>query len=502
MKHLLLHPIIVIGAGAAGFSAALELAERGYTVHLIEKNTLGSGSSGRNPGRMGHGFHYVDIETAKMYLRASIQVQRKYPGFLVGQDLPFNHPLRRGRYFITTNSDHSETDILHTYRQIRDEYIRLINEDSDNEVFGPPENFFRVLEPHEYASYVNSSIVAVGVETAEHLFHWKSFADSIKQKILSHPRITLHEHTEVIEITRGTRNQPRFILRTKKAGEKELREIFQTDYLVNSTWQNIESLNHQIGLNMDPQSRTNRLKTLLVVDLPESLWDSNSMFFCMGPHCMMSNMGDGRAMMTYARVTNMEASNGLNMSKKAGRLLDDGASELEKQTIAQQILHGISHYIPEMSKAIIRDVKFGVVQTKGNSTLADLDDPQNSIHKRSYYGVREEQIGLISNPCIKLFYFVTNAELIADLIADQIRATDIIDQAMHAIECWANRNGFLLTPEIRTTILNNFERANSAHLLTNTVEALINPITDAMALRYNLLCSPPKYSLQHTKISP
>ncbi len=37
---------------------------------------------------------------------------------------------------------------------------------------------------------------------------------------------------------------------------------------------------------MIPGARTNRLKCLLIVELPESLINANSMFFCMGQHCM------------------------------------------------------------------------------------------------------------------------------------------------------------------------------------------------------------------------
>jgi hypothetical protein len=62
---------VVIGGGVAGCAAALELADRGYRVTLLEKNTIGSGASSTNPGRMGHGFHYVDVKTAVMYLHNS-----------------------------------------------------------------------------------------------------------------------------------------------------------------------------------------------------------------------------------------------------------------------------------------------------------------------------------------------------------------------------------------------------------------------------------------------
>ncbi|MDE2565593.1 MAG: FAD-binding oxidoreductase, partial [Burkholderiales bacterium] len=47
--------VAVVGGGLAGLSAALELAERGRDVRLLEAGTLGSGASGRNGGQALHG---------------------------------------------------------------------------------------------------------------------------------------------------------------------------------------------------------------------------------------------------------------------------------------------------------------------------------------------------------------------------------------------------------------------------------------------------------------
>jgi glycine/D-amino acid oxidase-like deaminating enzyme len=44
--------ICVVGAGFTGVSTALDLAERGYSVALIEANRVGWGASGRNGGHM------------------------------------------------------------------------------------------------------------------------------------------------------------------------------------------------------------------------------------------------------------------------------------------------------------------------------------------------------------------------------------------------------------------------------------------------------------------
>jgi glycine/D-amino acid oxidase-like deaminating enzyme len=47
--------VCVVGAGFSGTSTALTLAERGYSVALVEANRVGWGASGRNGGQLIHG---------------------------------------------------------------------------------------------------------------------------------------------------------------------------------------------------------------------------------------------------------------------------------------------------------------------------------------------------------------------------------------------------------------------------------------------------------------
>jgi len=44
--------VVVIGAGYTGISAALELAQRGYEVVVLEAHRVGWGASGRNGGQV------------------------------------------------------------------------------------------------------------------------------------------------------------------------------------------------------------------------------------------------------------------------------------------------------------------------------------------------------------------------------------------------------------------------------------------------------------------
>lgn len=473
--------IIIIGAGAAGISTALNLADKGYSVQLIEKHTLGSGASGRNPGRMGHGFHYIDKETAKAYLHGSIRVQRSYPSYLIGQELPFDSPLRHGRYFITKDSKLLKEKILETYNDIQAEYKRLIDEDPANEVFGPADKFYRILDPCEYQDVVNMDIVDIGVETAEHLFMWDCFQADIKEKIEKHPNIVLREYIEVTDISRNSLGKRRFTIKCQTSAGEPM--FFETDYIINSTWQDIERLNDTIGLKMIPEQRTNRLKTLLVVNLPESLMNANSMFFCMGQHCMMSNMGNGKAMMTFARVTNLETSSGLRLSKKAERLLNGGVTQEEKDSIANEMLHGISQYIPLMADATIVDLKFGIVQTKGKLSLSELSDPSHDFNRRDDHFVRTEQIGVVSNPCMKLFYFVDNGEIASNLIEEHIVATEIIRQCMQLIKEKAAYNQIEFDEKIERAVLENMERYGSVTLKAEDAEKIADTLLKTILVK-------------------
>ena len=51
--------VCVVGGGYTGLSTALHLAEKGYSVVLLEAQRLGFGASGRNGGQVGHG-HNMD----------------------------------------------------------------------------------------------------------------------------------------------------------------------------------------------------------------------------------------------------------------------------------------------------------------------------------------------------------------------------------------------------------------------------------------------------------
>jgi gamma-glutamylputrescine oxidase len=66
--------VCVVGAGYTGLSAALFLAERGYSVMVLEAHRSGFGASGRNGGQVGSGFNkgqrWIEAKVGKDAARA------------------------------------------------------------------------------------------------------------------------------------------------------------------------------------------------------------------------------------------------------------------------------------------------------------------------------------------------------------------------------------------------------------------------------------------------
>lgn len=60
--------VCVVGGGYAGLAAALELAERGYSVALLEARKIGWGASGRNGGQVLVGYGFTGQEAIEVQL--------------------------------------------------------------------------------------------------------------------------------------------------------------------------------------------------------------------------------------------------------------------------------------------------------------------------------------------------------------------------------------------------------------------------------------------------
>jgi SOS response regulatory protein OraA/RecX len=443
--------VVILGAGIAGCLSAVKLADSGMRVLLLEKKEdILLGASSITPGRMGLGFHYQHVATAIAYLQSTIEFVKEFPNFAIGRQDPGGY-LQRGRYFIVKDTMFTVDDILNTYKEIQKEYKRLVEEDKSNMVFGDPENFYRILDPKEYKDDVNMDIVAVGVETAECLLDWQAFRSALVEKLKSYRNIVILPHSKACTFDYDSADD-KYVVGVKEVAKGNVTTTpsyfkIKSEFIVNATWEHVEEVTYKARLNsgLPEDGRTNRLKVLAEVVLPESLKNKNSMFFCMGPHCMFSNMGDGLGLMSYAPNTNVATATGVYIPPKIERFLKERRTDseeeelrekLKKKQFGEKIIDGVAKYIPAMKNCTLEGLRFGIVKTQGG---VDIFDPTSPFHIRNYSGVEGLTLGWVNNSAMKLLYGLNNANLVLNIINEHKAIKDnlprIVEQFVAEKQC-------------------------------------------------------------------
>ena len=413
--------IVIIGGGIAGCTTAIALRENGHEVTILEKDAdLLRGTSARTPGRMGLGYHYFDSSTARFYMENTIGFMKKYSDCFLGDEE--SSYLQNGRYFITKDSLVPLQELMATYDEISLQFESICREDSSNDIFGTG-HLHRTMRTHEFQDDVAVDKVELAIETKELLLDWQKFDTRLRMELEASGVITKNNF-EISSVKMASNGS--FCL-SNSAGETE-----EADYVINCTWQNIDKLNDTLGIG-DARSRnedkirstTSRLKLLAEVELPESLSKKHSMFFCVGPHAMFSNMGKGVGRITYAPVTNFGTTTENDMPEQFERWLSEGLTEEEEADYGSRIIEGVAEYIPAMRDARLLRVIPGIVKSKGSVDITDKDSP---FHKRGYSGVEEQQIGWVDNAAMKLFYSLGNAQRVLEIISRQEIAIHEIGQ--------------------------------------------------------------------------
>ncbi len=145
--------VAVIGSGIAGSMAAYELVKEGYEVTVIEERPeLFSGTS-LHATQFHLGAEYSgSFQTALECLASAVAMKKAMPESLTDQ---------RVQFLVAEDSQIPMDDFVHFFTDLAGRYGDLSEGDQQ---FGPPESFFRILEPEEYSFAKNIAGGIVGQE--------------------------------------------------------------------------------------------------------------------------------------------------------------------------------------------------------------------------------------------------------------------------------------------------------------------------------------------------
>lgn len=434
--------ITIAGAGVAGIFSALEIMREypNAQIKIIEKKQkILSGTSANTPGRMGLGYHYKDFETAVNYMKNTIIFMKKYRDCFIEDEGKPN--LVNGRYFVLKDSIIDPQDLISTYDKLSLEFEKLWMADPEiQKLFPHTCHLHRTIPPSEYSQYVDPKIVHLAIETREKLLDWDKFEKKVLSELdefIRSGNVEILTSAEVVGVSYNEDSSFQIELEEKTTDGK-IRNFQKADFFINSTWHNIESLNKKFNItNLEPW--ISRMKLLAEVKIPESLSNAHSMFFCLGPFAMFSNMGLKKdkgysyGRLTFAKITNHSHYPSTEMPDFYHRFLDGELNDKDLEYLdekGRQIIKGVAEYIPQMADAELIKVFSGIIKSVGD---VDIFNPNSKFHERREFGTSEELLGFYVNASIKLFYCVHNAKKISEMLKKSIVSIIIIDHLLKKI---------------------------------------------------------------------
>lgn len=488
-------PILIIGGGIAGLTVALKLAKLGIPCTICDQqDDFLSQTSGATPARVGHGYHYRDLETAILYLQSSITFIKEYCNteqkrkdhiVSLGNE---DKDLDRGLYFISKDSQVPKEDLLKIYEGIKTEYKRLVDLNPSNKVFGEVDEFFQELDLEDFKDKADIDKMVAVIRTQERLLNWSSFSNDLKSQVKDYKEkglISVMTNEEVIAAEynpdhnyEDTHNAPdnnyskdthNFTVRMKNKSTGSSKEYTAT-HIINCSWANIEGLDNILFPEAAIEDRTNRLKLIASVELPDGQEMLPCMFTAMGAFSMFSNEGDNKGKITYAPVTNVldyviqefkkvdehtfdmelreifhewrssgdlvvedihnpeswrSIERDLEMPNLYKRWLSEGLNEKENAYFGKKILEGATKLYPALKGAKVKKVSGGIVKSLGE---VNIHDKSSNVHNRSDHGLLPRQVGFSDFAGMKLFYGESQSRRVIENLINDIRLNTIIDE--------------------------------------------------------------------------
>ncbi|WP_299205533.1 FAD-binding oxidoreductase [uncultured Amphritea sp.] len=176
--------ICIIGAGYTGLSAALHLAEKGYSVTLLESETIGWGASGRNGGQVCPGHNMGHAELIKKVGREAADSlwDMSLDSVQLVKDLIAEHQiscdLKQGVMHVSAKPGHvaeMRDSVAYKHKVLGYDKIRFVPDDEVQAMLGTERYFGGEywedavhLHPLNYALGLASAAVKAGVTIHEH----------------------------------------------------------------------------------------------------------------------------------------------------------------------------------------------------------------------------------------------------------------------------------------------------------------------------------------------
>lgn len=367
----------VLGAGLQGVAVALELASRGVTVDLYDREAQAlTQAAARNEGKIHLGFVYANdatLETTRLLVRGALTFDGLLQRWL-DTATPFEVSTRH-HYAVHRESQRSPAEIAAHFTRVRD-IVRATAEAGGGSYLGqdPRSVGFSSVEPD--GSFDDRRIAAV-FSTDERSVDVRALAGRLRARVAAETRIRFHPSTTV---TGAARDGDAVAIDLRDPGGARR---CRYRHVVNCLWDGRIAIDQAMGL--PPRySPIYRLKHGLFIDLREPRPDLLSTTFVVGQYGDIVNFGGRRVYLSWYPVARTAVSTDLVPPDWPRDIADADARRMLAATVDAFV--GLVPRMCDLSGCIERcEVTPAVIVAAGRS---DIDDPASQLHTRTAIGVR------------------------------------------------------------------------------------------------------------------
>ncbi|HMP76600.1 MAG TPA: FAD-dependent oxidoreductase [Kiritimatiellia bacterium] len=373
--------VVVMGAGLTGSCIALELAQRGIDVVLVERDALPMNrASLRNEGKIHLGLIYANdasMQTASTQLQGALQFRRLLASRLgAGADrISVSTPFH---YIVARDSVLSPDELEAHYDRLQAAYEGLCADDASCDYLGArPERLAHRLPRAAWHPAYRAESAAAVFETAERAIDPADLAREIRSALAAEPRIALRTGHEADAIqldgdalvVEGRYGDTRWRIRARS--------------VVNALWEQRLRFDAQMGLPPGGDW-LHRLKYRVIVKTPDALRAAPSATVVLGRYGDVVIRPGGTAYLSWYPAGLRGWTNATTPPEAWDAPCRGEVDEALRTEIVEQSLAGLADWCPSVRGCSPLTVDAGAIVAVGHT---DVDDRASGLHDRSRIGV-------------------------------------------------------------------------------------------------------------------
>lgn len=372
--------VMVLGAGVQGCCVALELANRGFKVDLVDQDSIPfNRSSIRNEGKIHLGLVYVNdpgFETPKLMLKAALCFAPHLSRWIgrSARDLNIGSPF----YYLVSDQSFLDTDQLEQrYHHLEELYRESLKKKSLHYLGSRPEWLAQRCSEENLAEYFNTDHIQGGFRTSELAIDTFKLAKHMRKAVQNHSNITFIGDCEVLAISK---NGSGYVIEGEHQKTKWKKKSIQ---VVNATWTDKFRLDETLGIS-PPKEILHRLKYRIIADIPEEMKNGPSATMVIGKFGDVVIRPNKTAYISWYPNACRGWSNSIEPPESWNEPSRGIVPEKDFDEISEQLIHETVKWYPAIRNCKPKIVDAGIIVAHGTT---DVDDKESRLHKRTNIGV-------------------------------------------------------------------------------------------------------------------